>query len=214
MFTHMLQQVLLMTGGTVVAAAGHARQLWDTAPVGKVVHDCREWFAAPLTREQAAAAEQRAYDTDDNFTVMLQLRMPDDHLANALVQMTSEAAHPHAASLALFGDAGALYLSGPFWPDATIQHFDPRRGEWADVAVPQAVIDALPPVEDSTQRQWNQLFREFVGDVRGEGATTYPTFRDGWVAVEVMDIVRRGSLTALRTDPGVGARVTEGGATH
>jgi len=218
MFTHMLQQVLLMTGGTVVAAGGHARQLVGTAPVGKVLHDCREWFAAGLTREQAAAAEQRAFDADQNFTVMLQLRMPDGHLANALVQITNEAAHPHPGSLALFGDAGALYLD-PFSSEAAIRHFDPRQSAWTDVAIPQAVIDALPPVEDSTQRGWNQLYREFCADVggadiRGEGATTYPTFRDGWVAVEVMDIVRRGSWTALPTDPGAGPWTAEGGAIH
>jgi predicted dehydrogenase len=200
LFTHMLQQVLLMTGGTVVAAGGHARRLWETAPVGKVVHDCREWFAAEMTREQAAAAEQRPCDADQGFTVMLQLRMPDGHPANALVQMMIEAAHPHGDGLALFGDAGTLYLDLSS-TDATVRHCD--QGKWADVAIPQAMIDALPKVEDNTQRQWNQFFREFVADVRGEGATTYPTFRDGWVAVEVMDIVRRGSWTALPAEPGV-----------
>ena len=209
MFTHMLQRILLMTGGTVVAAGGHAHRVWETAPVGRVVHDCREWFAAEMTREQAAAAEQRPCDADQGFTVMLQLRMPDGHLANALVQIMIEAAHPHATSLALFGDAGTLHLSEPDAANATIRHFDVRRGDWADIAIPQTVIDAMPPVQDRVQRQWNHLYRDFCADVRGasirggEAALPYPTFRDGWVAVEVMDIVRRGSWTALPAEPGV-----------
>jgi predicted dehydrogenase len=205
-FTHMLQRILFMTGGTVVAAAGATRRLRETVPVGKVAHDQREWSA--LTPEQAAAAEQRPCDADDNFTVMLQLRMPDGHLANALAELTCEATHPNGTSIALFGTAGVLYLREAPWPNVTIQHFDPRQGAWADIAVPQAVIDTLPKVEDPVQREWNQLYRDFCADVRGadvrgEGATTYPTFRDGWVAVEVMDIVRRGSWTALPAEPGV-----------
>jgi hypothetical protein len=35
---------------------------------------------------------------------------------------------------------------------------------------------------------WNQLFREFVADVRGEGYAGYPTFHDGCAAAEIVEI--------------------------
>ena len=67
------------------------------------------------------------------------------------------------------------------------------------------MVKALPKVEDPVQREWNQLYRDLCAAVHGadETALPYPTFRDGWVAVEVMDIVRRGSWTALPAEPGV-----------
>src|SRR5688500_9761388 len=99
---------------------------------------------------------------------------------------------PQFSALTFFGTEGILRLRGPFWPDGTIEHFAPARGAWVEVTTPQAVIDALPPVEDAGQRNWNLLYREFVADVQGEGYAGYPTFRDGWVAVEVMDIARNG----------------------
>lgn len=46
---------------------------------------------------------------------------------------------------------------------------------------------ALPRDEDSTQCCWNQLFREFAADVRGDGSASYPTFQDGWVAMMVIE---------------------------
>jgi len=185
----------------VIAASGYTWGHLTTAAVGPVFHDFREIFTAILTPEQAAASEQRPCDADFNATVMLQLQMPGGHLTNVQFQLAVVATHPPNNSVAIFGDTGALYLDGPFWPDATIQHFDPQHGERVDITIPQAVIDTLPPIEDQVQRQWNQLFREFVADICGEGAPTYPTFHDGWVAAEVIDSVRRGALTVLSADP-------------
>jgi predicted dehydrogenase len=199
-FTHQLQQILVLTSGTVSAAAGSTWGHLHTAPVGPVIHDFRHYFGAALTAEQAARSEQRAFDADFNATIILQLRMPGDYLTNVLVQLAVVVTHPPVNTLTIFGDRGTLYLSGPFWPDATIEHFDPQQGERVPIPIPQAVIDSLPSIEDATQRQWNQFFYEFVADIRGAGATTYPTFRDGWVAAEVIEIIRRGGLTTLASN--------------
>jgi hypothetical protein len=57
--------------------------------------------------------------------------------------------------------------------------------------------------EDGAQRQWNQFFAEVAADLRGQGPGGYPTFREGWMAVEVMDIARDGrSWTALPPSTG------------
>jgi hypothetical protein len=44
----------------------------------------------------------------------------------------------------------------------------------------------------SLQRCWNQFFREFVADVKGEGYAGYPTFHDGYTAAAVIDVARKG----------------------
>ena len=184
-----------MTRGTVTAAMGTTSCSIDRAPVGPPVHDFRQLFNAILTPDQAAAVEWRRVDVDLGFTLLLQLRMPAGHTATALFTMPEGTQEPHPNSVTFHGSNGTLYLSATpsgYWPDSSIRHFDTARGAWIDVTIAEEVIGALPQVENGEQRQWNQLFREFVADVRGEGAAGYPTFRDGWVAGEVMDIVRNG----------------------
>jgi len=51
----------------------------------------------------------------------------------------------------------------------------------------------LPPEPDHSQRNWDQLAREFVADIQGQGNAGYQTFRDGWIYQEVIDIVRAGN---------------------
>jgi hypothetical protein len=42
------------------------------------------------------------------------------------------------------------------------------------------------------------VFAEVVADVQGQGTDGYPTCREGWMAMEVMDIARDGqSWTTL-----------------
>ena len=98
----------------------------------------------------------------------------------------------HPNYIAFHGMEDTLYLTGSaLWPNQ-IQHFSQQRQEWENLPVPQEIIASLPQIEDGAQRDWNQLFREFVADVRGEGYTGYPTFYDGWVCAEIMEIVRGG----------------------
>ena len=110
--------------------------------------------------------------------------------------------NPHPNYVAFYGTQGALHLSGGFWPGERIQHFDQAREAWKDISVTQEIVDALPQVEGNVQRDWNQLALEFVADIRGAGDAGYPTFRDGWIANEIIDIVPSGqSWASLLTTP-------------
>src|SRR5205085_12048845 len=128
-------------------------------------------------------------DADFGYTVLLQLKTPQDQTVSALFQSSAASTSRQENYLALYGTKGTLWLTGPNSPD-TIQHFDQDKQAWQNLPLPQRVIDSLPQVEDIAQRDWNQLFRDFVADVRGEQFAAYPTFRDGWVAAEIMEIVR------------------------
>ena len=59
--------------------------------------------------------------------------------------------------------------------------------------VHQDLVNRLPAIEDQTQRDWNQLAREFVANIQGHGYMGYPTFYDGWIASEVIASVRSSS---------------------
>ncbi len=66
-------------------------------------------------------------------------------------------------------------------PTASRRSSAPAKRVWASAEV-------------FVQQQWNQFCREFVTDVRGEGYAGYPTFQDGWVAAEVIDIACDGRI--------------------
>jgi hypothetical protein len=68
------------------------------------------------------------------------------------------------------------------------------RPSHTGLALTEPILDRLYTVY-SVQRDWNQLFREFVADIRGEGYSGYPTFRHGSTACEVIDIVRHDVTT-------------------
>jgi hypothetical protein len=148
-------------------------------------------------------------DVDFGFDVLLQLRLPAGHTATARFTLIEGSRSPHPNYVAVHGSAGTLLLSaapGALWPDGTLQRFDAADGRWEEVPIPLSVVAALPTVEDAVQQQWHQFFAEVAADVRGEGYRGYPTFREGWMAVEVMDIARDGqswaTLPPSRSDHG------------
>ena len=203
LFPHQLGQVRRATGATVVAATGEVRSLIDKAPIGPAIHDFRDALETTVDRKQAEAGEWGEVDADQAYTVLLELQMPDGHPASAVIRVSGMAPSPIPNYLALYGTEGALHLPGSFWPER-LEHFSPERESWEEIPTPQKFIDALPEPEDAGFRDWYQLFREFVADIRDEGFTGYPTFRDGWVDNEIMDVVRSGKgWTTLPEHPDV-----------
>ena len=191
-FTHKLAQVLYVTQGIVVAAAGEARQLGSRAPVLPAVHDFRDLWGQAGTAEAVQAAEWRPVDADMAYTVTLQLRMPAGHVANVLLRGSTLGTAPRPEFLAIHGDGGSLSMVGSHGQDDLIQlHLAGQEG-WTEVPIAPEITATLPPVPDLVQRCWNQFFREFVADVRDGEYSGYPTFADGCLAVEIMEIARAG----------------------
>lgn len=186
--THRLSQICRITNGKITAAAGETNRLIEYAPVGPPIHDFRTSFQ-PLAPEEIL--EWREVTADLAYTVMLQVKLPDGTTISVLCKASAMGQARHDDYLAFYGDKGTLHLSGP-WLHTHIEHFDNAKGVWQTLSIPQRIIEALPQAENHVQRDWNQLCREFVTDVRGDGETTYPTFRDGWIHNQVIDIARNG----------------------
>lgn len=189
-FPHFLEQVLYLTGGTLQAVSGAARQLIDRVPVGAPIHDLRLGFV-PLNPRQAEAGEWQSVDADMGYTIMARLQMPDGGVASVLWQASEMASGRHPNSLTFYSSHGALQLTGYFFPE-TVEHFDSARQYWQEIQIPDEVSSLLAWTEDPVQSAWHQFMREFVADVRGEGRSDHPTFHNGWVANTVIDIVRSG----------------------
>ena len=189
-FTHFLGQVLFMTGGTLQAVSGTARQLVDQVPVGPAIHDLRLGFV-PLNPKQAAAGAWQPVDVDLGYTILGRLQLPVGGTADVLFQASEMAAGRYPNALSFYGNKGSLHLTGAFFSE-TIEHFDRAEQRWQEIQIPDAVSQSLAWTEDPVQSAWHQLMREFVADVRGEGYGGYPTFHDGWLANTIIDRVRSG----------------------
>ena len=72
--------------------------------------------------------------------------------------------------------------------DAGLQHFSTDDGQWADIA--------FPLVEDQIQSGWTRLVADLVADINGSGEDRYPTFRDGYIANQLIDQVRAAAAAA------------------
>jgi hypothetical protein len=86
--------------------------------------------------------------------------------------------------LALAGDQGTMHLTGLPWHHK-LEHKRVGGGEWSDVQISPSEATA-----DRVQHRWNRLTAEFLMDVQGTGDPAYPTFRDGYIANQVIDRVR------------------------
>jgi hypothetical protein len=174
--------------------------LLEQAPVGAQIHDIRTIFGQVVEPDETT--EWREVDADMAYTVMAQMEIPDGGTASALFRGSVMAVGRNSNYLAFYGERGTLHLSGSLMAPDCLEHFDPGMGEWQTLTVPPQVLESLPQVDNPVQRNWNQLFREFVADVREEGEAGYPTFYEGWLHNEIIDTVRRGrGWTSTPADP-------------
>ena len=200
LFTHKLAQVLRVTGGTPTHAMGEARCYVTRAPVGPPIHDFRELFRPMPEVDESDSSLWRTVDADTDYSVILQLASPggQDVPARFYGGLTSKGREDEV--LALYGTKGTLILSGHNSP-TELHHYDHKRETWEQLTVPTSGDDVLA-IDDPVQRDWNVLVKQFVADIRREAHAFYPTFEDGWLAAEIIGIVRQGQgRTAVPRSP-------------
>lgn len=192
-FTHKLAIVLAVTGGSVLAAAGETRNDLKRVPVGPRSHDFRNFTRDALTPAAAARCEWRKVDSDWAYTVLAKIGLPGGKARDAV-----SACFRHSALrlgkltdyIAFYGERGTIHLDGAYAQGAL--HLGRNQQQWRKLSVPKRITRSLPAIADDVQRNWTQLMREFVADIRGEGDSGYLKFRDGWIFQEVIDAVRQG----------------------
>jgi predicted dehydrogenase len=192
-FVHKLAIALNVTGGTVLAAMGETRNDLGRVPVGHPVHDFRDFTKMALSAEEAARGEWREVDSDWSYTVLARLGAPASNWQDG-VSATFRHSALRAGMLedyvAFYGEGGTIHINGAYAQGRV--YLGRSKGDWREFPIPQRITESLPAIADDTQRNWTQLAREFVADIRGEGDAGYLRFRDGWLFQETIDIVRSG----------------------
>lgn len=193
-FPHKLAIVLNVLGGTVLSALGESRNDLQRAPIGPPLHDFRDFTRSALTAEEASRLEWATVDSDWAYTALLRIGDPSAPEASVSACFRHSCLHPSRIPdyIAFYGDEGAIHLEGTYAQGSVF--VCGADGEWEDAPIPADIREALPAIQDNTQRNWTQLAREFAADLRGEAAAPeYLTFREGWLFQEIIDAVRSGS---------------------
>lgn len=193
-FTHKLAIVQHVVGGEILAAMGETRNDLKRAPVGEKVHDFREYSTRAGDMAQRQHNEWAEVDSDWSYTVLVKLGGRGTPLADATSATFRHSALPFGKNkdyVAFYGEKGVIHIEGAY---AQGDLYLRTSGETWDVQpIPAHITDSLPTEKDHSQRNWDQLAREFVADIQGQGYSGYQTFRDGWIFQEVIDVVRSGS---------------------
>lgn len=191
-FSHKLSIVLNVLDGAVTAVNGEVRNDMGRAPVVTGVHDFRTRAEFAPADPDEPGLEWRTVDAEWTYTVLARV-------ASALSERPVSALFKHSGLqprfardyVAFYGSEGAIYIEGAYAQGPL--YVCVNKKEWEEVPVLARIAESLPEIADDTQRNWTQLAREFVADIRGEDAPPYQTFRDGWIFQEVIDAVRAGA---------------------
>ena len=191
-FTHKLSIVLHILDGYVEAVNGEIRNDMPQAPVVSGSHDFRERENFAPDADALNDLEWRDADAEWTYTVMARIKAGTGETVSTLFKHSGLQPRYHADYVAIYGSEAAIhieqaYAQGPLYLR--------RRGgsSWEQIPVPKQLMESLPAIhDDDTQRNWTQLMREFVADIRGKSVPPYQTFRDGWIFQEIIEAVRKG----------------------
>jgi predicted dehydrogenase len=204
-FPHMVAISQSILGGEILACQGESRTDLKRVPVADAVHDFREFARKALTPEQAQHLSWAEVTSDWSYTALLRIGSRDDGLAEATTVVIHHSALPrgrHGDYIALYGEKGTLHVEGAFMQGPMYLHTG--GSTWEELALPVDLVDSLPGEPDHTQRNWNQLAREFVADIRGEACPRYLTFRDGWIYQSLIDTIRSNTCWVAAPEDSLG----------
>ena len=183
-FTHALELVRRVSGGTVLRAGGVPVHAQDRAPIVGTFHDTRDAFGTNVDLSQPGL-EFGEVDAESGFLVTLDLELDDGSSATASVAVAHGRGERrlavHGAEASLLVEGGGNFQIGR----------DDGSSEQLEIPADYFVNDCA--AEERVQKSWNQFFSRFVGHLEGRMQADYPTFRDGCVCCQIIDAVRSGA---------------------
>jgi predicted dehydrogenase len=190
-FPHLLAITQNILQGEVLAAMGESRNDLKKVPIGSDVHDFRDFAKQAMTPEQASKLKWAEVNSDWSYTAILRIGDPGKSLHEAVSVTLRHSAlrlGRYGDYVAIYGEKGTLHVDGTYMQGPMYLKTDGPT--WEELAIPLSIRESLSDEPDHTQRNWNQLAREFVADIREEPHPRYLNFRDGWIYQEVIETIR------------------------
>lgn len=191
-FTHKLSIILHVLNAQITSVNGETRNDMHRAPVVTGVHDFRERGKFAPKDSEDPSLNWEVVDSEWTYTVMAHIRSQYEHRNPISAIFKHGGLQPRFAPdyVAFYGSEGAIFIEGAYAQGPL--HLTRDKKSWEQIPLPDYITEALPDIQDDTQRNWTQLAKEFVADIQGAPYSGYQTFRDGWLFQEVVDAIRRG----------------------
>ncbi|WP_405401818.1 Gfo/Idh/MocA family protein [Paracoccus sp. Ld10] len=189
-FTHTLSIVSSVVGDEILSISGEVRDDLGRAPIVEGVHNFasrRNFIPKDLSDPDLRWGES---DVEWSYTVLARIR---SQLAKQPVSVLFKhgglVPRFHDDHIVFYGRDGAIFLKGHYG-SGPLFLWDKTAG-WQEQTLPAEIAAAVPDVAGDTEQCWHYLAREFVKDIRGEAVEPYPTFREGALYQNLIDVIRR-----------------------
>ena len=188
-FTHSLAIATALTEGKILNVAGDVRDDLGKAPIVVGVHDFtkrRQFIPEDLNDPSLDWGES---NVEWSYTVMARLesamaRQP----VSVLFKHGGLVPRFHEDHVVIYGTKGAIYLKGHYGSGPVFLH---DGSDWVEQQTPADIADAAPAGLGETEHCWHILAELFLRDIRGEQVPSYPTFKEGSLYQQIIDMIRR-----------------------
>ena len=190
-FTHLISIATHIIGEEILAISGEVRNDLGKAPIVEGVHNFktrRELIPKDINDPNLEWGES---DVEWSYTVLAQLksRYPAKQPVSVLFRHSGLQPRFHEDHIAVYGSEGAIYIKGHYGSGPLYLYAEGKG--WQEQPLPDAIAASVPDIEDDTQRNWTYLVREFIKDIQGVPFEPYPTFREGCLYQQIIDLVRK-----------------------
>ncbi|WP_240484474.1 Gfo/Idh/MocA family protein [Pseudoponticoccus marisrubri] len=187
-FTHTLSIACAVVGETILTVTGQVRDDLGRAPKVAGVHNFATRRAFIPEDLDDPALEWGESNVEWSYTVLAQLQSPlAERPVSVLFKHGGLVPRFHEDHIVFYGTEGALYLEGHYG-SGQLHHY--RDGRWQALPLPADISDSLPDVTGETEQCWHHLARIFVQDIQGHTVDPYPTFHEGSLYQQIIDIIR------------------------
>lgn len=189
-FTHMLSIATSVIGEKILAVSGEVRNDLGRAPIVEGVHNFktrRDFIPDDVTDP---ALEWGETDVEWSYTALVQLESRLQAAQPVSVLIKHGGLHPRFNDdhIVFYGSEGAIHIKGHYGSGPLHLYGDEKR--WREVPLPSDIAESVPDIDDDTQRNWTYLAREFVNDICGIPVEPYPTFKEGSLYQQIIDLIR------------------------
>ena len=187
-FTHSLAIAQALTEGEILQIAGDVRDDLGRAPKVEGVHDFTKRRALIPENLEDPALEWGESNVEWSYTDMAKLR-------TALAAKPVSVLFKHGGlvprfnddHIVIYGTKGAIYLKGHYGSGPLSLH---DGSSWKDLPTPADLLATAPSGLGETEQCWHILAAHFLRDIRGERVPPYPTFAQGALYQNIIDVIR------------------------
>ena len=189
-FTHKLSIVTSVIGENILAISGDVRDDLERAPIVSGVHNFktrREHIPDDLDDPTLKWGES---NVEWSYTVLARLE-------SAMAKQPVSALFKHGGLqprfnedyIAFYGSEGAIYIKGHYGSGPL--YLFGKDKTWKETHLPADIAANAPKVKGDTEQCWHYLIREFLKDIKGEGALNYLTFDEGSRYQQIIANIRK-----------------------